>query len=826
MKKLVFCLFSIIIALTFNRMQLLAQPSVKTKQFSKWDTIPEQPRKALKLAEKQFNKGALYSNDAINNYLLIYPYGSQIQTLNYKLGLSYLRSNKPALALPYLKLAAPAIDKKYYFNLANAYLYNNAFDSTIYAYEQYLNTLKKRQKKHQKNLIDKKMAECRRLEAAMNDSAPVFIINPGKLINSRYDDYGAVETSENDSITFFTSRRPVGKIDSYKTQKERIWYRSSGINDTTGQVKPASQLNSSQHIAIAGYSPATHQLFYYKGKRQHGLLFSSTIKDKKLVHKKTLKGSVKKIASKETTITIDDNGNAWFVSNRLGGIGGKDIWQCKKKGKNRYRHARNMGSLINTPDDEEGVFVSKDGNSLIFSSNGHEGLGGFDIYKTTKDANGKWGKPVNLGYPVNTPSDELFYRQSNDSLIALFSSNRQNGLGGLDIYQAMTDLRIPFTLTGLISDHITQKPLAATITIIDKLNNQQIAQIQQDTLKQSYSLHFEDNGNYQMIIEAPGYVAVKDSVKQATARHEIIKQDYLLQKIKYPVTITGQITDLYTKQPISGQIVFKLLNKDQVVAQTKTVENGMYSIDFEDKINLMAEASSNNYHSASYKLLLKNSDQSKIDFNIALKPNQVMFYVNGTITDKETGNPIKGNVKIYKTGTNNALNTVLNDSLSGNYSITHTEAGKYTIEANAEGYFFATSNIELTTDTISRNVNFALPKVKQGVTVVLENILFNSGKSVLLPKSFPGLDKLVNILNENKNVTVEISGHTDNVGNAQKNKALSKSRALAVKNYLIKKGIDAKRLIHEGYGSEQPIAANDTPEGKAANRRVELKFTE
>jgi outer membrane protein OmpA-like peptidoglycan-associated protein len=116
-----------------------------------------------------------------------------------------------------------------------------------------------------------------------------------------------------------------------------------------------------------------------------------------------------------------------------------------------------------------------------------------------------------------------------------------------------------------------------------------------------------------------------------------------------------------------------------------------------------------------------------------------------------------------------------------------------------------------------------MQKMAAGTRIVVENILFNSGKATLKAESYSELNKLVRLLLENSSVRIEVSGHTDNVGSASLNKRLSRSRAESVKNYLQSHGVDAGRIEFQGYGFDRPIAPNDTPEGRAANRRVEIE---
>jgi outer membrane protein OmpA-like peptidoglycan-associated protein len=124
------------------------------------------------------------------------------------------------------------------------------------------------------------------------------------------------------------------------------------------------------------------------------------------------------------------------------------------------------------------------------------------------------------------------------------------------------------------------------------------------------------------------------------------------------------------------------------------------------------------------------------------------------------------------------------------------------------------------------NLDVSLIKVKVGKKVVLNNILFETGKSVLTPSSNTELDRLYNILIDNAQMKIEISGHTDKTGSEPVNFKLSEAKAKSVVEYLVRKGIDRARLEYKGFGSLQPIADNATAAGRTKNRRVEFKILE
>ena len=166
-----------------------------------------------------------------------------------------------------------------------------------------------------------------------------------------------------------------------------------------------------------------------------------------------------------------DGENLYFVSNRPGGIGESDIWYSSLKADGSWGAPRNVGPKINTPGKEESVMIHPDGKTLYFSSNGHTGMGGLDIYVVRKDENGEWGTPVNLGYPINTYGDENSLLVNGSGNLAYFASNRAGGMGGLDLYQFdLYDAVRPDKITymkGKVYDAKTKVPLGAHFELID-----------------------------------------------------------------------------------------------------------------------------------------------------------------------------------------------------------------------------------------------------------------------------------------------------------------------------------------------------------------------
>jgi OmpA-OmpF porin, OOP family len=199
-------------------------------------------------------------------------------------------------------------------------------------------------------------------------------------------------------------------------------------------------------------------------------------------------------------------------------------------------------------------------------------------------------------------------------------------------------------------------------------------------------------------------------------------------------------------------------------------------------------------------------------------------YVKGVVRDRETKEFLSARVELVDLKTNKIVSLVDSDSVQGTYLMVLTQGAEYALYVTKPGYLFKSMNFNYSevSDFKPIVVDINLEKVKAGSVVILNNIFFDTDKYELKEKSASDLSKVVRFLSENPSVRIEISGHTDNVGAADYNKQLSLKRATAVYDYLVLKGIDKKRLTYKGFGAEQPVADNDTEEGRQLNRRIEF----
>ena len=208
------------------------------------------------------------------------------------------------------------------------------------------------------------------------------------------------------------------------------------------------------------------------------------------------------------------------------------------------------------------------------------------------------------------------------------------------------------------------------------------------------------------------------------------------------------------------------------------------------------------------------------------EPPEEVLYLTGRVSDSETDESVMAKIDIIDYSTDLVAGTTASSDVDGTYRIKLPDKKSYIVDFRASGFLSEMKrvNIPETYSDVSYNLDVTLIKVKVGKKVVLNNILFETGKAVLSASSYTELDRLLGILEDNPLMRIEISGHTDNTGSLALNMRLSETRAQSVVEYLVQKGIDRARLEYKGYGPDQPIADNATAAGRKVNRRVEFKI--
>jgi hypothetical protein len=285
----------------------------------------------------------------------------------------------------------------------------------------------------------KHLEECVSALDLVRDSANFELVNTGPGINSASDDYSEVFSPDRSTI-FFTSRRNIsdssGQKFPGKKNDENIFTsaKRNGIWDQA--VTAGKKLTTEFNEAPLYINDSLDSLYVYEGYKRGGDIYVSHKKNGNWSKPSKLPFRINS-AGAETSFTISPSGNEiFFVSEgRKNGTGGKDIFFIRKTGHGKWSEPVNPGPSVNTTFDEESVRLSARGDTLWFSSKGHNNIGGFDIFYSVRDSSGGWLPAVNAGYPLNTQWDELFfYPPVADGGQFFFVSNRKGGSGGYDIY--------------------------------------------------------------------------------------------------------------------------------------------------------------------------------------------------------------------------------------------------------------------------------------------------------------------------------------------------------------------------------------------------------
>lgn len=347
-------------------------------------------------------------------------------------------------SLPYFKTAwklDPNVDEDILFYIGQAYQHNFKFDSAILFYDRYNRILARSlrlDKSNKINDVNRKIFECRNAVIYLENPVDVKISHLSENINSEFPDYAPTINGE-ETLMVFTSRRPEGNLNATVATDldyyEDIFY--SELID--GKWQPSKNmrgpLNTNYHNSSVAISPDGNEMILYHDSNGGDLFISTKGKNFEWSQPKPMAGLNSEYLENSASLTTD-NQKVFFTSNRPGGYGGTDIYSAELEKSGRWTNVRNLGPLINTEMDEDGVFISANGKHLYFSSNGHAGMGDMDIYRSVLDTiTGQWREPLNMGYPINSPENDIYFVLNASETDAYISSVRIENIGEQDIYK-------------------------------------------------------------------------------------------------------------------------------------------------------------------------------------------------------------------------------------------------------------------------------------------------------------------------------------------------------------------------------------------------------
>ncbi|MCE2959057.1 MAG: OmpA family protein, partial [Flammeovirgaceae bacterium] len=330
------------------------------------------------------------------------------------------------------------------YKIGKSYQYGLEFDKAIDFYNRYKDKLTKKpgyQGKDRVDMkeVDRRLLECKNGKEFLANPQPFAIVNIGREINSEFEDYAPVLNADESEIIFTTRRRDGNTYenvaddnkpyeDIFSTVKNGdTWKRAVNIGPT---------INTKFNDSNLSFSPDGKTLFVYKDEGNGDIYYTERQKDGTWGELEALPGIINS-SYRESSVSVTRDGELlYFASERPGGYGGSDIYVCSKDSKGEWSKVKNLGPSINTEFDEDGPFIDYSQKTLYFSSKGRKGMGGFDIFKSNllnADKN-EWSEPENMGYPINSPDDDIYFSGTKDGKHWYYSSVREDGMGYSDIY--------------------------------------------------------------------------------------------------------------------------------------------------------------------------------------------------------------------------------------------------------------------------------------------------------------------------------------------------------------------------------------------------------
>lgn len=348
----------------------------------------------------------------------------------------------------------------------------------------------------------------------VQDPLSVTVKNLGKTVNSQYHDYAPVWDFSKNTL-YFTSRRRLNassEKDISEQFDENIFILDLASAAKMVKAAPAP-LNTERNDAAVAATPNGEELIIYRTSKDgySGDLYVSKINLYEWSEPVKLDQAINS-KYQEASASYDGANDQilYFSSDRDGGFGGKDIYVTKKLENGKWGKPENLGEEINTPYNEDAPFVDANGD-LYFASQGHSTMGGYDIF-LSRNAAGGHAEPKNLGYPINTPGDDIFFTINESGTKAYFSSERVGGYGLQDLYEIDFDEKSTIILKGQLSAEKEQVPTNALITLLNEESGNVEGLFQTHGGSGEFVLALNTNKKYTMLVEASGYNSVEKSI--------------------------------------------------------------------------------------------------------------------------------------------------------------------------------------------------------------------------------------------------------------------------------------------------------------------------
>ena len=706
--------------------------------------------------------------------------------VHYRLGVCYTYA--PSLseqykAIPYLERALqqkePAdLPNKIHYYLGQIYHKDIRINEAIKQLETYKKTLTAQDKKERQE-TDRLLEVCNNALFLISESKGI-VINSFEAINSEYTEYNPLITADESMLAYTAVREEKGRV------TEKIYTAQRSNNGVWATPTPVN-IKSKTHVGTAGISPdGQEMLVFIAGANNTGSLYAIQKEANGWSNPTTLGSQINSQRSLETTASITPDGKTiYFASNRRDGFGGLDLYKAEKQANGTWGKPENLGPEINTQYNEDAPFIHPDSRTLFFTSDGHNTIGGTDIFKTYF-AGGKWQRPTNLGYPINTPTNDNYFTLTANAKIGYFSSERKGGKGGQDIYyfeMPAHEANIPLTLIKgkILVDEDGLKPVPTSIKVVDVDANREVQYVYSpDPATGKYLIILPPGKNYDLIVESEGYL---------------------------PYTVNINLPNQQYFYELYQEIVLRPIRQfDVTVGQEVTVKNAFYDTKNEEKSTARI---------ANETMLVKNDSVDTYELMesiIAAGDEAAYEYLLGLMHET---NPIE-EVNFDET---------VNDKIeASSISYYYDETGKDNLIAKKVGKetIYTLPTFYVTMAAINHQDEKVAPtNYNPGILGEVRKVYFAVGKSNVDIKYSEALAKVLEELKDHPDLGVQISGYASPEGDADANRRLSNQRAIEVLNFFNLRGVVRRRIIALGYGETA-----DEKTSAEESRRVEIKLVD
>jgi outer membrane protein OmpA-like peptidoglycan-associated protein len=509
----------------------------------------------------------------------------------------------------------------------------------------------------------------------------------------------------------------------------------------------------------------------------------------------------------------------WLAIFAFQGLGSLLVAQVPER--IHYPHLINLGPVVNTAKDESSPVISPDGNMLVYSSSGHMGsMGGKDIYLSYRQEDGTWAYTVNAGAPLNNADHNvpLAITPDGNNLLVYIHTDRDS-LPAMGLSRATANgWTAPKRLKFVAFQNPTYSSMSAWLH--NDAKTLLISMIGPESLG-SEDLYVSFYIDSLKAFSTPKHLGAV--VNSAGTEYS-------------PYLASDGLTLYYSSNGLPGS-----LGGDDVYASQRLDDSWT---NWSPPHNLGPEVNTpgDDYHfkfpaSASYALMVSTAcgdtcygglDIYRVHIPQAAKPQPVVL-VQGRVLDQGKSLPMGAEVSYVMLPDGEVIGTAVADA-KGQYQIILPAGRNYAVMANVPGFLAETENLDLSAvaEYSEMDRDLQLAPLKSGQTIQLNNIFFAVNDDLLREASRFELDRLITLLRTNPRLKVELSGHTDNIGEPAYNDMLSQRRADAVRSYILEHlpDLDPNRIQAKGFGSRKPIADNTTNQGRQKNRRVDFQILE